>query len=138
MPHVWNDSDIQELRTLSAGEAALLPGMTGKGRLGFAIQIKFMQIHGRFPERDEIDPNALRWEAAQLGFVPEALTTYQLLDRQSRRHRRIIRRYRGCRPASHTDRSRLAQWLIDEILPYPRGLSIRCERPTALSLARPR
>ena len=59
MSHVWNDSDIQELWTLSAGEDALLPGMTEKGRLGFAVQLKFMQIHGRFPERDEIDPNAL-------------------------------------------------------------------------------
>ena len=48
MSQVWNDSDIQELWTLSAGEDALLPGMTDKGRLGFAVQLKFMQIHGRF------------------------------------------------------------------------------------------
>lgn len=44
---------------MSTEESALLPGMTDKGRLGFAIQLKFMQLHGRFPERhDEIDPNA--------------------------------------------------------------------------------
>ena len=118
MSHVWNDSDIQELWTLSAGEDALLPGMTDKGRLGFAVQLKFMQIHGRFPERDEIDPNALRWVATQLGFAPEALSTYQLLDRQGRRHRHTIRRYLGFRPASHTDRQRLTQWLIEEVLPF--------------------
>ena len=117
MAHVWNDSDIQELWTLTADETALLPGMTDKGRLGFAIQLKFMQIHGRFPERDEMDPKALHWVATQLGFAPETLSTYQPLDRQGRRHRRIIRRHLGFRPASHADRTRLTQWFIDEILP---------------------
>ena len=60
---------MQDLWTLSANEAGLLPGMTDKVRLGFEVQFKFMQIHGRFPERDEIDPNALRWVAMQLGFA---------------------------------------------------------------------
>ena len=41
----------QDLWRLSTDESALLPGMTDKGRLGFAIQLKFMQLHGRFPER---------------------------------------------------------------------------------------
>ena len=118
MPHVWNDSEIQELWTLSAGEADLLPGMTDKGRLGFAVQLKFMQIHGRFPERAEIDPNALRWVATQVGSTPEALSTYELLDRQGRRHRRTIRRYLGFRPATSRHRERLGQWLIEEVLPF--------------------
>ena len=48
------------IRDSSTDESALLPGMTDKGRLGFAIQLKFMQLHGRFPERhDEIDPLSL-------------------------------------------------------------------------------
>ena len=60
----WNDPDTQDLWTLTAEEAALLPGMTDKGRLGFAVQLKFMKLHGRFPERhDEIDPNAVQYPA---------------------------------------------------------------------------
>ncbi|MGH8210451.1 MAG: hypothetical protein ACREU6_12850 [Steroidobacteraceae bacterium] len=46
MPHVWNDSEIQELWTLTAGETALLPGMTDEGRLGFAIQLKWRFARG--------------------------------------------------------------------------------------------
>ena len=118
MPHVWNDGEIQELWTLSAGEVALLPGMTDKGRLGFAVQLKFMQIHGRFPDRDEVDPSALRWVAAQLDPTPEALSGYQMLDRQGRRHRRTIRRYLGFRPATGNDFKRLGAWLIEEVLPF--------------------
>lgn len=59
--HSWNDPDTQDLWTLTIDESALLPGMTGKGRLGFAIEFKFMELHGRFPERyDETDPQTLR------------------------------------------------------------------------------
>ncbi len=53
--------------------------MTDKGRLGLAVQLKFMELHGRFPERhDEIDPNAAQWLAAQLRTTTEALSSYEL------------------------------------------------------------
>ena len=42
MMHTWNDLDEQDLWTLAAEEIALLPGMTDKGRLGFAVLLKFM------------------------------------------------------------------------------------------------
>ena len=117
MPHGWNDGEIQELWTLSAAEVALLPGMTDKRRLGFAVQLKFMQIHGRFPDRDEVDPSALEWVATQLGCTAEALSGDQMLDRQGRRHRRTIRRYWGFRPTTGIDFKRLGEWLIAEVLP---------------------
>ena len=61
----WTDIDLQEQWALSADELALLPGMTDTGRLAFAVQLKFMEIHGRFPERhDEIDPAVLDWLAS--------------------------------------------------------------------------
>ena len=79
MTHSWNDPETQDLWRLSTDESALLPGMTDKGRLGFAIQLKFMQLHGRFPERhDEIDPNATQWLAGQLGTTTEALSSSEL------------------------------------------------------------
>jgi hypothetical protein len=59
VPQSWIETDFRDRWTLSPDECALLRGMTDKGRLGFAVQLKFMQLHGRFPERhDEIDPNA--------------------------------------------------------------------------------
>lgn len=53
------DQTIRDFWTLTAEESTLLPGMTDKGRLGFATQLKCIDIHGRFPEHhNEIDPQA--------------------------------------------------------------------------------
>ena len=98
----WNDLEPQDLWTLTAGEIALLPGMTDQGRLGFAIQLKFMQLHGRFPERhDEIDPSGAQWLAAQLGTTADALSAYELNGRQGQRHQRTIRGFLGFRPTRY-------------------------------------
>ncbi len=77
------ESEFQDRCTLSSEELALLPGMTDKGRLGFALQLKFMQIHGRFPERHkEIDPKASQWIARQLSSPNATLSGYELDGRQ--------------------------------------------------------
>jgi hypothetical protein len=103
----WLETEVHDLWTLSSEELALLPGMTDKGRLGFALQLKFMQIHGRFPEQHtEIDPNSTQWIARQLD------------GRQGRRHRQAIRRVLGFRPATAADFERLGHWLRAEALPY--------------------
>lgn len=88
MAHSWNDSDTQDLWTLSKDEFALLPGMTDKGRFGFAVQLKFMELYGRFPERqDEIDPDATQWLSTQLGTTTESLSSYEFGGRQGQRGR---------------------------------------------------
>ena len=118
MAYSWIDPDTQDLWTLTASESELLPGMTDKGRLGFAIQLKFMEQHGRFPERhDEIDPNAAQYLAGQLGTTTEALPSYELGGRQGQRHRRTIRVFLGFRPATGTDLKQLVQWLCTDALP---------------------
>jgi len=67
---MWNNPELQELWTLTAEELELLPGMTEKGRLAFALQLKFMELHGRFPEHHgEVDPTAVMWVASQLGIT---------------------------------------------------------------------
>ena len=89
---------------LTTSESKLLPGMTDKGRLGFAVQLKFMEQHGRFPERhDEINHNAVQWLAGQLGTTTESLPSYELGGRQGQRHRRTIRVFLGFRPATGVD-----------------------------------
>ncbi|OAI21648.1 transposase [Methylomonas lenta] len=119
MVHSWNDLDTQDLWTLTIDESALLPGMTDKGRFGFAVQLKFMELHGRFPERqDEIDPNATQWLATQLGTTTESLSSYEFGGRQGQRHRRTIRVFLGFRRATGTDLQQLVQWLCDDVLPF--------------------
>jgi TnpA family transposase len=115
----WNDLDTHDLWTLTAEESALLPGMTDKGRFGFAVQLKFMELHGRFPgTHDEIDPNAVQWLAIQLKTTSEVLASYELGGRQGQRHRRTIRVFLGFRPSTGTDLQQLIQWLCDDVLPY--------------------
>jgi hypothetical protein len=117
--HSWNDPDVGDLWTLAPGEHALLPDRTDKGRLGCAVQLKFMELHGRFPERHaEIDPNAARRLASQLGTASEALSAYEFGGRQGQRHRRAIRSFLGFRPATGADLQRLVRWLCDDMLPF--------------------
>ena len=119
MAYLWTDPDTQDLWTLSTDESALMAGMTDKGKLGFAAQLKFMEQHGRFPERlDEIDPNAMHWLTAQLGATAESLPPYEFGGRQGQRHRRTIRTFLGFRPATGADLQQLGQWLCDEVLPF--------------------
>ena len=117
MPRVWDNPELQVLWTLTADELALLPGMTDKGRLAFAIQLKFMELHGRFPERhDEVDPTTVMWVASQLDVAGSAFAAFELDGRQGRRHRRTIRTFLGFRPATAGDLERLALWLSDHVL----------------------
>ncbi|MBL8368583.1 MAG: Tn3 family transposase [Candidatus Accumulibacter sp.] len=117
----WTDIDLQEQWALSADELALLPGMTDTGRLAFAVQLKFMEIHGRFPERhDEIDPAVLDWLATQVGSgsASDGFVAFELDGRQGRRQRRTIRGILGIRPTTGSDRQRLSDWLANDVLPF--------------------
>ena len=115
----WKDPATQDWWTLTASEIALLPGMTDKGRLGFAVQLKFMQVYGRFPERhDEIDPLVAQGLAAQLGTTADALSAYELNGRQGQRHQRTIRVFLGFRPTTGDDLQQLDRWLYREVLPF--------------------
>jgi hypothetical protein len=102
------ETEVHDLWTLSPEELALLPGMTDKGRFGFAVQLKFIQLHGRFPDQHtEIDSNATQWIARQMGTPIATLSGYELDGRQGRRHRQAIRRFLGFRPATAADLERL-------------------------------
>jgi len=88
MTQSWIEIELQEQWALSSAEVALLPGMTDKGRLGFAAQLKFMQIYVRFPERcEEIDSNVTRWLGVQLGTAVDTLCDYEFDGRQNATHR---------------------------------------------------
>lgn len=119
MTQSWNDLDLRDLWTLTADELALLPGMTDKGRLAFAVQLKFMELYGRFPElHNEIDLAALDCVATQLNTTIEGFSAVDLNGRQGRRHRRSIRVFLDFRPATGTDIQRLSDSLVSDVLPF--------------------
>ena len=93
--------------------------MTDKGRLGFAIQLKFRQIRDRYPEHlDEINPTAAQWVADQVGLSVTTLSAYEIDSRQGQRHRQVIRRYLGYQLPNGSDLKRLTTWLVDDALPF--------------------
>lgn len=60
--------DDKDVWSLLADELSLLPGMTDTGRLGFAIQLKFRQVHGHYPESiNEFPSGIVHTIAEQIG-----------------------------------------------------------------------
>ena len=60
--------DERDVWSLLAGELSCLPGMTDAGRLGFAIQLKFRQTYGHYPESiSELPSGMVRVTAEQIG-----------------------------------------------------------------------
>ncbi|CDH24239.1 transposase [Xenorhabdus bovienii str. kraussei Becker Underwood] len=108
----------RDIWTLLDDELFLLPRMTDKGRLGFAIQLKFRQIYGRYPESiDEIPPDIVRYIAEQVEVPFSSLDIYPLQGRQAQRHRQSIRHYLKVRLPNKTDTARLTHWLVEFTLP---------------------
>jgi TnpA family transposase len=119
MALAWNEIGEQDAWTLEADEFKLLPGMTDKGRLGFAIQLKFRQIRDRYPEYlDEINPTVVHWVADQIGVSVTTLSAYELDSRQGQRHRQVIRRHLGYQLPKGSDLKRLTTWLVDDVLSF--------------------
>ena len=69
-------------------------------RLGFAYQVTFVRVLGRFPHQEplEIDGEVLRFAALQLGTDPDAIEDYAERRQTVTEHQRRIRDYLGLRP----------------------------------------
>lgn len=115
----WQDaSDLKDLWSLNAEQLTLLSGMTDKGRLGFAIQLKFIELYCRFPkENGEVSTDIVQTLAGQPSVSIEAISSYDPHSRQGQRHRRIIRNFLGYRPSASADLKQLFHWLCHEALP---------------------
>lgn len=108
--------DDRDVWSLLADELSLLPGMTDTGRLGFAIQLKFRQVQGHYPESiNEFPPGIVHAIAEQIGCTSVSLENYPLQGRQAQRHRQNIRRYLGVRLPNKTDIAQLTAWLTEFI-----------------------
>ncbi len=118
MQHNWTDGELTVHWSLTAEELALLPNRVDSNRLGFAIQLKFFDIEGRFPRTPrEIPTSALYFVAAQLGLSPFVFQQYAWRGRARKQHRAEIRTFVGFRSFSPTDASALDTWLRQAILP---------------------
>ena len=98
----------------------------GHNRLGFAYQIAFVRILGRFPRQEplEIDEEILRFAALQLGTSPDAIGAYAERRQTVSEHQRRIRRHLKLRPFDAGTADELARFLEGEALRLGRTASL--------------
>lgn len=118
MKRNWSDDELQEFWSLSPEEFALLPAKTPARRLGFALQLKFLQVEGRFPNsRREVPAIPVSFVAEQLAGHSKHFATYDIDGRTARRDRSLIREALEYRASSDNDNRLMLLWLTREILP---------------------
>ena len=67
MKRHWDEQELAEHWSLTDDEFEMLRNRTERGRLGFAVLLKFFQAEGRFPtERREVPAVALDYIASQV------------------------------------------------------------------------
>ena len=76
MQHYWSDDELTVHWSLTDDERTLLPNRGDANRLGFAVQLKFFDLEGRFPRTPREIPTAT------LGFVAEQLGLSSLVFQQ--------------------------------------------------------
>lgn len=119
MKRNWSDEELTDQWSLSSDELALLPNRLGYNRFGFAVQLKFFEIEGRFPRSPrEVPAAALRYLASQLGLSINVFQKYDWRGRARKDHRAAIRAYLGFRPFTVADGAKLDDWLRQEVVPF--------------------
>ncbi len=131
MRQIWTEADLEEHWELSGAEKALVEPVNKDLRLGFAIQLKHLELIGRFPRhRGEVPTAVTKFLAEQLGVDFEhSLSRYPWsAGRTLKRHRSIAREHLGFRPASRGDSPTLKEYLLEVVTPNePRPSAVREE-----------
>ena len=95
-------------------------------RLGFAYQVAFVRVLGRFPQQTplEIDGEILRFAALQLGADAETIHAYARRRQTVSEHQQRIGEYLRLRVFDAAAGERLARFLEDEALRLERTASL--------------
>ena len=95
-------------------------------RLGFAYQVAFVRVLGRFPQQAplEIDGEILRFAALQLGADAETIHAYAGRQQTVSEHQQRIGEYLRLRAFDAAAGERLARFLEDEALRLERTASL--------------
>ncbi|MDQ3677996.1 MAG: Tn3 family transposase [Actinomycetota bacterium] len=125
--------DVVDHFTLVGDELGLLRNKSGATRLGFAVLLKFLLWHGRFPRAlRELPDDAVAHLARQVRVPAGELAAFDLASRTAKRHRTEIRAYTGFRECSVTDADALTAWLTEHVA----GVERRRDRVHEQLLAR--
>jgi TnpA family transposase len=119
MKKYWGETELSEQWSLNSEEHDVIAFHPEKNQLGLAVQLKYIQIEGRFPRRlSDIPPVANEYIALQLNTSPLGIEKYDWEGRSCARHRQHIRLFLGYRPPIAEDAEAIIDWIKSEILPF--------------------
>ena len=126
------DSDISRPRLIRDGtfleedRRQIAQRRRGHNQLGFAYQIAFVRVLGRFPRQEplEIDEEILRFAALQLGTSPDAIGAYAERRQTVSEHQQRIRSHLKLRAFDADTADELARFLEGEALRLDRTASL--------------
>ena len=131
----WALEDLIECWTLDEDEVGLLANKSGATRLGFALLLKFFELEGRFPRREDVPKAAVEYVAEQVKVDPALFAEYAWSGRTIEYHRAQVRDFHGFRQATVADEDKLIFWLAADICPVETSrdrlraaLSARCRQ----------
>ena len=120
MKRLWQEDELVDQWTLQADELAVIheKNYPPHNRLGLAVQLKYFQHEGQFPEHKRDIPKAIvEFIGKQLGIAAREFRKYRWRGRTMERHHDRIRLLLGLRKASIEDARVLRTWLITTVLP---------------------
>lgn len=128
MDRDWSRQELSDHWSLGFAELARIEAKSETSRLGYAAQLKFYQIAGRFPSEATEVPGAARdYLAEQLGRQGTELFDYDWSGRNGQRHRADILEFLGVCAFEMSDQDALRAWLEAEICPCDVGLDAAFE-----------
>ncbi len=95
-------------------------------RLGFAYQIAFVRLMGRFPKQDplEIEETILNFAALQFDLCSQTIDRYKTRRQTISEHQQRIRTYLGLRLFNETAEQELSAYIAQEALRLDRLASL--------------
>jgi hypothetical protein len=117
MKQIWKEDELIEHFTLSSDELKHLKYKTPAGRIGFSVQIKFMQNQGRFPAKlSDIPRSVIRHIAHQLEVSPDEINHFKWQGREAKQQRAKIRALYGFKKWSGGYSKKISDWLQTDVL----------------------
>ena len=125
-PDVSRPRLIRDATFLEADRREIALRRGPHNRLGFAYQVAFVRVLGRFPQQAplEIDGEILRFAALQLGADAETIHAYARRQQTVSEHQQRIGEYLRLRTWDIAAGERLARFLEDEALRIERTASL--------------
>lgn len=119
MKRNWSQEQLIEDFTISPKEMQFILTQTRHevSKVGLALQLKYFQYTGSYPNHSYQIPQAVaNYIYQQLAAIEVTVNSYNWQGRTAMRHRGFIRNFLGFRKASLDDENLMTKWLLEEVV----------------------